>query len=146
MAPSEAPIIALRNARIVVSSDKVIERGTLLIQGDRILDAGLLVIVPQGTVEIDCDGRTILPAFIESWSSVGTNAPTPSNDHSGRPQLESNNKGAYYWNEAVHPEVRAADQFSIQSKANEALIQMGFGLALTHVQDGIFRGTGALES
>jgi imidazolonepropionase-like amidohydrolase len=146
MAPSEAPIIALRNARIVVSSDKVIERGTLLIQGDRILDAGLLVIVPQGTVEIDCDGRTILPAFIESWSSVGTNAPTPSNDHSGRPQLESSNKGAYYWNEAVHPEVRAADQFSIQSKANEALIQMGFGLALTHVQDGIFRGTGALVS
>ncbi len=146
MAPSEVPLIALRNARIVVSPEKVIEHGTLLIQGDKIVDVGLIVVVPSGAVEIDCDGRTILPAFIETWSSVGTNAPQPSNDHSGRPQLKSSNKGAYYWNEAVHPEVRAADQFTIQPKAYEALVNMGFGLALTHVNDGIFRGTGALVS
>jgi hypothetical protein len=146
MAPSEAPFVALRNARIVVSPEKVIEHGTLLIQGDKIVDVGLIVVVPAGAVEIDCDGRTILPAFIESWSNVGVNAPQPSNDHSGRPQLESSNKGAYYWNEAVHPQVRAADQFSIQTKSFESLIQMGFGLAVTHVQDGIFRGTGALVS
>jgi imidazolonepropionase-like amidohydrolase len=146
LAPSEAPIIALRNARIVVSPDRVIEKGTLLIQGDRILDAGLLVIVPAGALEIDCEGRTILPAFIETWSSAGTTAPSPSNERSGRPQLESSNKGAYYWNEAVHPEVRAADQFTIQPKAYEALVNIGFGLALTHVNDGIFRGTGALVS
>ena len=46
----------------------------------------------------------------------------------------------------MHPEVSAGSLYEIDTKANEELLKMGFGLALTHVSDGIFRGTGALVS
>lgn len=144
-AASKPKMIAFKNARIVVSPTKTIERGTLLIEDDRIVDVGMLVIIPDHALVIECDGKTILPAFIESYSNVGLPKPIPAAP-SQRPQLESSKKGAYYWNEAIHPEVDASVLYQIDPKVNEELIKMGFGFALTHVQDGIARGTGSLVS
>jgi imidazolonepropionase-like amidohydrolase len=142
---SKAPFYALKNATIIVSPEKTIANGTLLVQGDRILEVGTFVILPEGTVEIDCKNKVIIPSFIESYSGVGLPKPTQAG-FSMRPQLESNKKGAYYWNEAIHPESHASELYEIDSKANEELLKLGFGFALTHVQDGIMRGTGALVS
>jgi len=142
---SKPKLIAFKNARIVISPEKTIEHGTLLVEGDKILDAGLLVIVPREAIEIDCHGYTILPAFIETYSNVGLPKPSSTNN-SMRPQLESSKNGAYYWNEAIHPETDASALYQIDAKMNEELLKMGFGFAVTHVQDGIARGTGALIS
>lgn len=142
---SKPAMIAFKNARIVVSPTKTIEQGTLLIEGDKIVDVGMMVFIPDGAVIIDCYGRTILPSFIETNAAIGLPKPQ-SEGFSMRPQLESSKKGAYYWNEAIHPEVNAGKLYQIDSKANEELIKMGFGLAVTHIQDGIARGTGALVS
>ena len=60
--------------------------------------------------------------------------------------MESNKEGAYYWNEAVHPELAAAAAYQYQSAKAEQLQQAGFGFALTHYTDGIVRGSGALVS
>jgi imidazolonepropionase-like amidohydrolase len=60
--------------------------------------------------------------------------------------MESNKEGAYYWNEAVHPELAAAAAYQYQSVKAEQLQQAGFGFALTHYTDGIVRGSGALVS
>ena len=143
---SQAPYYALKNATIVVSPEKTIRNGILLIQGDKIVDVGTIILIPEGTVEIDCNGKTIFPAFIESYSSVGLPKPTQSQTGSSRPQLESSKKGAYYWNESIHPEIHSEELYEIDEKANEELLKMGFGMALTHVQDGIMRGTGSLVS
>lgn len=142
---SKPAMIAFKNARIVVSPSKTIERGTLLIEGDKIVEVGIMVFVPDEAVIIDCYGRTILPSFIETNASIGLPKPQ-AEGFSMRPQLESSKNGAYYWNEAIHPEVNAGKLYQIDSKANEELIKMGFGLAVTHIQDGIARGTGALVS
>jgi imidazolonepropionase-like amidohydrolase len=142
---SKPAMVAFKNARIVVSSTKIVEKGTLLIEGDKIVDVGLFVLVPDAAMVIDCKGRTILPSFIETNSSVGLPKPV-SAPFSLSPQLESSKSGAYYWNEAIHPEISAGQIYQIDTKANDELIKMGFGLTVTHVQDGIARGTGALVS
>lgn len=142
---SKAKYYALKNATIVVSPTKTIANGTLLIQGDKIIEVGSFVIIPDGAVEIDCKDKVILPSFIETNSGIGLTKPT-SSGFNFRPQLESNKKGAYYWNEAIHPEIHAGEIYEIDSKANDELIKLGFGFTLTHVQDGIARGTGALVS
>lgn len=141
--PSEAKIIAFTNARIVVSSEKTIENGTLVVEGNRIKSVGgLLSSIPKNAVVIDLDGKTIMPTFIESYSNIGLpqvkRKPwTPS------PQIETSKNGAYYWNEAIHPEINAAESYSTDTKSSENYQKMGFGIAVTHIQDGIMRGQGA---
>ena len=142
---SKPKMVAFKNARIIISPEKTIENGTLLIEDDRIVDAGILVIIPERAIEIDCKGKTIVPAFIELYSNVGLPKPVSTNN-SNRPQLESSKQGAYYWNEAMHPETDASQVYQIDQKSNESLVKMGFGFAVTHIQDGISRGTGAFVS
>ncbi len=142
---SKSKFVAFKNARIIVSPSKTIENGTILIEGDKIVEVGMLVFPPDDAVVIDCEGMTIVASFIETISSVGLPKPNGSN-HSNRPQLESSKKGAYYWNESIHPETEANLVYQIDAKANEALMKMGFGLAVTHVNDGIAQGSGTLVS
>ncbi len=136
---------ALKNARIVVSPEKTIPFGTLLVEGDRIMDVGMIEFIPEDAVVIDCEGLTIYPSFIETWSN--TNMPIPfAKDLGPYPQLESAKPGPYYWNDAVHPEVDAASVYQPDVKSHIEWQKMGFGTALTHVMDGIFRGSAALVS
>lgn len=143
-APSRASAYALTNATIIVSATQTIEKGTVLIKGDRIVAAGKSVKVPADAVVIDCEGKTILPAFIETNAAIGL--PVQTAVRSNVPQLETSKKGAYYWNETIHPEVDASGLYSFDEKASAELVKMGFGLASTHVSDGIMRGTGVLVS
>ena len=71
---------------------------------------------------------------------------TVDKSYSQRPQIESSKKGAYYWNEAIHPEIEANNLFSINSKTNDNYLKAGFGFAVSHVKDGIARGSGTLVS
>ena len=145
VAESKANYYALQHVNVYVSAHEFIENATVLIKGDKIEKIAKFILLPDACVEIDMEGQTIVPAFIELYSN--TALPLPTNGSFGnRPQLETSKKGAYYWNEAIHPELNAASLFKIDAKANENLINMGFGFALTHVQDGIVRGSGALIS
>ena len=142
--PTHVVCYALKNATIVISPTLTIEKGTLLVKGDKILEVGKLVKIPKDAIEIDCEGKIILPSFIEVNSNIGL--PAPTGTHSFFPQLESNKKGAFHWNESIRPETDASQLYTFNEKANEELLKMGFGLVSTHVQDGIMRGTGALFS
>lgn len=144
VADSKVIYYALHHVNVYVSSSEFIENATVLIKGDKIEKIGKLISLPQGCVEIDMEGQTIVPSFIELYTNIAL--PIPNSAGGFRPQLETANKGAYYWNESIHPEVDAANLFQIDAKANENLISMGFGFAVTHVQDGIVRGSGALIS
>ncbi|MFN5911474.1 MAG: amidohydrolase family protein, partial [Bacteroidota bacterium] len=142
---SEPELIALKNATIYVTPERKISNATLLLRGERIAEVGSFVIIPEEALIIDCRDLVILPAFIETYSDIGLPKPEGSG-YSTRAQTDSGKKGAYYWNETIHPEVHAADLFVTDSKAEEELMKMGFGTVVTHVQDGIMRGTGALVS
>ena len=50
------PIFAFTNAHLIISPEKEIQKGTLLIQGDKIIAADSNVTIPEGTIIKDLDG------------------------------------------------------------------------------------------
>ncbi len=59
--------IAFTNARIVtMKGTEVIEKGTILVEGNLIKAVGSSVQIPPGAKQIDCQGKTILPGFIDA--------------------------------------------------------------------------------
>ncbi|MBD2755250.1 amidohydrolase family protein [Spirosoma validum] len=138
-------LYAFTNATIIVDPQTTLQNATLLIRDGRIEAVGTSVSVPAGAVVADLKGKRIYPALIDINSDYGM--PEVKVERRGffaPPQLESNKKGAYYWNQAVQPENDASLLFkSIPAKADE-LRKLGFGVVLTHPHDGVVRGTGAL--
>ncbi len=136
---SKPSFYALEHATIFISPEKKMTNATLIIKNDKIVEVGKNIKIPQGAVVINCKGKTILPAFIELNSSIGLPDLTKK-PWSSRPQYESTKEGAYYWNEAIHPEIKADALYKNNAKKNTELIKMGFGFALTHQNDGITQG------
>ncbi|MCX8472453.1 MAG: amidohydrolase family protein, partial [Sediminibacterium sp.] len=62
------------------------------------------------------------------------------------PQFESKKVGPYGWNQAIHPENNAINDFKKDLKLSEQLRNQGFGVAISHFKDGIARGTGIAVS
>lgn len=147
IADSRETIFAFTNATLVVDADRTIENATLLVQKDKIIAAGTKVNVPTGAVVTGCKGKFIYPSFIDIYSNYGIE--TPQRDFSGfnpfaAPQITSNTKGPYSWNQALKPEVNGVEVFTISNKDGETWRQAGFGTVLTHKRDGLARGTGVL--
>jgi imidazolonepropionase-like amidohydrolase len=93
---------AFINANIYVDYETVIKNGTLLIKDGLILTAAENVSVPKNAVVYDLKGKFIYPAFIDLFSDFGIveNKSNLNHAHIG-PQMESNVKGAYGWNQAI---------------------------------------------
>jgi imidazolonepropionase-like amidohydrolase len=140
---SEPGSYVLRNAKIIVDHETTINNATIVIKDGRIKSVGKLVKHPDGAVIVDMKGKTIVPSFIETYASVGVKQPSKS-EWTPRPQLKSKKPGPYYWNESVKPEVLGSNYFESDKKASKKLQEMGFIAAVTHVQNGIMRGTGPL--
>ena len=134
---------AFTNVKIYISPTQVIEKGTLLIQNGKVIGSGSKINIPKNTVQIDLEGKTIYPSFIDIYSSFGIDLPKPESGNSRSPQYDSRRKG-YYWNEHIMPETEAINKFKYDSKKAEELLKAGFGVVNTHVQDGIVRGSGVL--
>jgi imidazolonepropionase-like amidohydrolase len=75
-APSGAAT-AITNARIYPISGPVIEKGTVVIRGNRIEAVGANVAVPAGAQVIDARGAEVYPGFIDARTAIGLNEPGP---------------------------------------------------------------------
>ena len=138
-------LYAFTNATIIVDPQTTLQNATLLIRNGRVEAVGANVNLPAGTVVADLKGKRIYPALIDIDSDYGMPEVKPVvGNFRAAPQLESNKKGAYYWNQAVQPENDASLLFKADAKKADELRKMGFGVVLTHPHDGIVRGTGAL--
>lgn len=146
LAPSKPDYYLLKNAEIIISPTKTLSKGSILVKGDQIIEVGNSISKPNNTVEIDCEGKTIVPAFIELNSTFGITKTEKKNDQWFIPQLDNKKNANYSWNEAIHPEYNAAMQFIAKEDDSKKIESMGFGFVLTHSQDGIARGTGSLVS
>ncbi|MFM7596679.1 MAG: hypothetical protein ACKO4Y_10905, partial [Flavobacteriales bacterium] len=143
VSPSEMKKIALTHVDVYVSPNKKLENATILIQADRILEAGSNVNIPSDFVVFDKEGLTVVPAFIELYTDAGV--VKAASHHSGSyPQLETSKEGAFYWNESIHPEINAVDGINLADKQFTELQKQGFGFAIPHQADGIVRGSAPL--
>ena len=76
-APITGPATAITNARIHPISGPMIEKGTVVIRGNRIEAVGANVAVPAGAQVIDAKGGEVYPGFIDARTSIGLNEPGP---------------------------------------------------------------------
>ncbi|KQS33743.1 amidohydrolase family protein [Dyadobacter sp. Leaf189] len=137
---------AFTNATIVVDPKTTIENGTLLIENGTVIQAGKQVKLPAGAVTIDLKGKYIYPSLIDLDSDYGMPEVRRERPAGGRqtPQLESNKKGAFGWNQAIQSENDASLIFTPDAKKAADLRKIGFGTVLVHPHDGIVRGNGAV--
>ena len=135
---------AFTNATIHIDYQTTIENGTLLIKDRKVIAAGQKVDVPANAVVYDLQLKHIYPSLIDIYSDYGITkaAKRKSNNHSR--QFKTKNKGAFNWNQAIKPEIEAGKLFKVDDKKAGELRKLGFGVVLTHQQDGIMRGTSAL--
>ncbi len=120
-----------------------------------IVSAGAGATPPKDAVVIDCSGKYIYPSFIDLYSDYGIAEPeregrggrgaaNPIDFFRQPAQMESNTKGAYNWNQAIHPETDASRLFTVYDAKAKPLRDIGFGTVLSHMKDGIARGTGVV--
>jgi imidazolonepropionase-like amidohydrolase len=140
---------AFTHATIVKDGATTLSDATLVIRDGLIVGAGTGLAVPKDAVVIDCSGKYIYPSFIDLYSDYGMPVPErgtgrPAFDFRAPAQMETNTKGAYNWNQAIHPETDASRLFATDESRAKPLRDIGFGTVLSHVRDGIARGTGVV--
>jgi len=138
-------IYAFTKAKIFVDYKTTIDSAIILVRDGKIFDVGKNISIPAGAFVIDLKGKYIYPSFIDLDSDYGMPevAKNKSNEERG-PQFLSNTKGAYNWNQAIHPETNAYSQFTADEKKADEMRKLGFGTLLVHQHDGIARGTSTL--
>ena len=140
---------AFTHATIVKDVNSTIENATLVIKDGRIVSIGAGLPVPAGAVEVECKGKFIYPSFIDIYTDYGTPQPQRTQGQGGfnffaAQQAESNLKGPYGWNQAIRSDVDVYKVFNVNDANAKPLREAGFGTVLTHVKDGVARGTGAV--
>lgn len=134
---------AFTNAKIYITPSQVINNGTLLIKDGKVVASGEQLTIPKNTTIINVEGKSIYPSFIDMYSDFGIEKPKRESGSGRSPQYNPSRTG-YYWNDHVMPENNAISKFEFDSKKAKELLEAGFGVVNTHIQDGIVRGTGTL--
>ena len=132
--------MAFTNAKIYVSPTQIIDNGTLLIKEGKVVGVGKSISIPENTTRIDLSGKTIYPSFIDMYTTFGVSKPKRGGNG---PQYGPGRSG-FYWNDHILPEQDVLANFEYDAKSASEMHKLGFGAVLTHMPDGIVRGTGAL--
>lgn len=139
---------AFTNATIVTNAQNTLKNATMVIRDGKIVSVGTSgVVIPKDAVVIDCKDKYIYPSFVDIYSDYGITAPARAAggfNFNAPAQISSNTKGAYGWNQAIKPETDASRVFAVDDAKARTLREVGFGTVLTHVKDGIARGTGTV--
>lgn len=137
-------VYAFTNANIYTDYQTFLPNAVLLIKDGKVLDAGQAVAIPKGAVIHDLKGKYIYPSFIDIYTDYGLPVIKHDRKEANGPQMESNAKGAYAWNQAIKPHMEAYRTFSHNQDKAEDFRKHGFGTVLAFNRDGIARGTGVL--
>ena len=135
--------VAFTNAKIYVTPTNIIKKGTLLVKDGKIVSVGKSASIPEGAKTVDLEGKTIYPSFIDLYSDFGVKKPKRASRNNRSPQYDAGRTG-HYWNDHIRPETDASLSFAFDNKKAKDLVNAGFGVVNTHMQDGIVRGNGLL--
>ena len=134
---------AITNAKLYITPTKVIENGTLLIKDGMVLRSGKNIQIPENSEVIDAKGNSVYPSFVDMYSTFGVAKPKRVSGSGRSPQYGPSREG-FYWNDHIRPEQNAIDVFKFDEKTAKLMLEQGFGVVNTHMEDGIVRGSGAL--
>ncbi len=140
-------IHAFINATLVISPQQTLEKGVLVIQGDRILraDNDTNKQIPSGAIIHDLNSKYVYPSFIDLNTSYGIKKlKRPA--WKPQPQYRSKTGAGAGWNQAIRPQINSKDLFNINEEESGSFRACGFGTVLTHQNDGIARGSGLLTT
>lgn len=139
---------AFTNATIIKDAETTLNKAVLIIKDGKIIAVGTNLKVPAGAVEVDCSGKYIYPSFIDIYADYGTSIQQRAGGFTPgqQTQLSTATRGAYGWNQAIKSETDAYKVFAVDETKAKTLRDYGFGTVLSHVRDGIARGTGTLVS
>jgi len=138
-------VFALTNATVFTDYKTKVENATIIIIDGKINKVGVGISIPVNASVISCKGKFIYPGFIDLYSDYGVTY-KPERREVSEPRLTSSKPGAWSWNEAVHPEVNAAENFKLDENRAKVYRDAGFSAVLTSLHDGIFRGDAAIVS
>jgi hypothetical protein len=131
------------NAEIHSSPTETIKKGPLVVKDGKVVSLGKSVTIPANAVVVDLDGKSIYPSFIDIYSDFGVKKPKREAGGRRTAQYDGTREG-YYWNDHIRSDQNALTSFKYDDKAAKELLEAGFGVVNTHMQDGIARGTGML--
>ena len=69
--PAEGLVIT--NARVITGTGQTISNGSVVIQGERIVEVAAGAADVPGALEIDAEGHTVMPGFIDGHRHIGAN-------------------------------------------------------------------------
>ncbi|RYY14090.1 MAG: amidohydrolase, partial [Cytophagaceae bacterium] len=144
-------LYAFTHATIQTDYQTQLKDATLVIREGKIVAVGptATIKIPAGAVVQDLSGQYVYPGLVDMFTSYGVpeaKAPERQGRRGSGPQFDSQKPGAFDWNQAIHPEVNAAELFKINAEQAKAYRALGFGAVLTQQPDGVMRGTAALVS
>ncbi len=64
--PAQAQVTAYEGARLIVGDGNVVNNGTIVVDGARIVAAGANVTVPAGATRVNLAGKTVMPMIIDT--------------------------------------------------------------------------------
>ncbi|MCA1761822.1 MAG: amidohydrolase family protein [Flavobacteriales bacterium] len=99
--------------------------------------------IPDNTLVHNISGRHIYPSFIDINSDYGIEELEKRENKRG-PEYERKTNTATNWNEAIHPEINGVERFTPHEDDAKKYREMGIGLVLSQLKDGIARGTSTL--
>ena len=134
---------AITNAKLYITPTKVIDNGTLLIKDGFVVNSGKNIQIPENSEIIDAKGHSVYPSFIDLYSTFGVAKPKRVSGSGRSPQYGPSREG-FYWNDHIRAEQNAIDAFKFDKKTAKSMLEQGFGVVNTHIEDGIVRGSGAL--
>ena len=114
-------MLAITNGKVMTMAGQTFERGTVLIDGDKIVDVGDNVVIPNGCETIDASSKIVMPGYVESHSHVGIWGDGVAWE--GRDFNETS--------EPVTPHMRAIDGINPFDRAFEDVLQAGITTILT---------------
>jgi imidazolonepropionase-like amidohydrolase len=146
---------AITGARIVVSPDKIIDRGVLVMRDGVVTAVGANVAVPAGARVWKLDGRTVYAGFIDLASNVGVpsslRAVSPNVapwvrglQPPAQPEVRLASRALASNNRMVRSEIDIAQQLDLNADEVKAARELGFTSVLAAPASGVFRGQSAL--
>lgn len=134
---------AFIHATVYKNYETILQNATVVIKNGKIIEVSPFEIRPKGAVVIDLKGKFLYPSFIDLYSDYGMPKTKKPKEFEGV-QYESNVKGAYGWNQAIHSHFDASKSFVKDDTAAKSLRSLGFGAVVIHRKDGIARGSASM--